>query len=679
MTTGQTSEVIQHLRRTVLLRDGAGLTDGQLLEDFLSRQEGAALAALVRRHGPMVWGVCRRVLRNPHDAEDAFQATFLVLVRKAASVMPREMVANWLYGVAHQTALKARATAAKRRTRERQVTEMPEPAVAQPDLWRDLQPLLDLELSRLPDRYRVVVVLCDLEGRTRKEAARQLGVPEGTVAGRLARARAMLAKRLARHGLAVSGGALAAVLARDVAAASVPTSVLSSTIKAATRLATGPAAAAGLISVTAAALAEAAGKTASPTKLQVATALFLAAGVLASTTSLGRLPLLAVEPPPPQAARPATQDGGKRPTAPKPVVVREDAYVTRLAWRPDGKVVAAVGVNYERMEVRDRDGKNPQRLGVPFSTVKLWDARTGNLKQSPGAEKAAIHDLAFSPVGRTAAVVVFKLPEKIFSRWLQKAGEPPPDVGKQEVRIVDAETWALKRTVQVEGGILQAVAFSPDGKTLAIGGNSDRVVGGSYVKLWDVQGETMKGGTKFAARTVMAVRDGEVYPLAYSPEGQVLAAGDRHGQLRLFDGQTGEVKHVWEPHEGAVRGIAFAPDGQTLVSVGQDKTVKLWDVPTGKPRRTLQGNKGSVAAVAFSPDGNLLATGGTVKEDGKSIAEVILWDTKTWEVKQTLPDQTVVVSTLAFSPDGKTLAIGSGRSQDDGGKATGEIKLLRLE
>src|SRR5262249_41626243 len=132
MATSPMSGVIQQLRRAVLLPDGAGLTDGQLLEDYLSRRDEVALAGLVRRHGAMVWGVCCRVLRHYHDAEDAFQATFLVLVRKAGSIVPREMVANWLYGVAHQTALKARATAARRKERERQVTEMPEPAVAAP-------------------------------------------------------------------------------------------------------------------------------------------------------------------------------------------------------------------------------------------------------------------------------------------------------------------------------------------------------------------------------------------------------------------------------------------------------------------------------------------------------------------------------------------------------------------
>src|SRR5882672_8548401 len=140
MATSQMSEVIRHLGRAVLLREGAGLTDGQLLGDYLSRRDEAALAALVWRHGPMVWGVCRRVLHNHHDAEDAFQATFLVLVRKAASIAAPELLANWLYGVAHQTALKARATTAKRKARERQVTQMPEPAVTEQDNWNELQP-----------------------------------------------------------------------------------------------------------------------------------------------------------------------------------------------------------------------------------------------------------------------------------------------------------------------------------------------------------------------------------------------------------------------------------------------------------------------------------------------------------------------------------------------------------
>src|SRR3954470_16338664 len=142
MPMGQTSQVVHHLRRAMLLRDGAGLTDGQLLGCFIEHRDEAAFAALVRRHGPLVWGVCRRLL-NHHDPEDAFQATFLVLVRKAATIASRELLANWLYGVAHQTAMKARATVAKRKTRERQSTNMPEPEAVQHGLGDDLQPLLD--------------------------------------------------------------------------------------------------------------------------------------------------------------------------------------------------------------------------------------------------------------------------------------------------------------------------------------------------------------------------------------------------------------------------------------------------------------------------------------------------------------------------------------------------------
>src|SRR5439155_3885904 len=123
---GLRNGVIQHLRRATLLRDGAGLTDGQLLTDYIRRRDEAALAALVRRHGPMVWGVCRRVLSRYHDAEDVFQATFLVLVRRAATVAPRSMLANWLYGVAHRAALQARRTIARRKAREEQRTPMPD-------------------------------------------------------------------------------------------------------------------------------------------------------------------------------------------------------------------------------------------------------------------------------------------------------------------------------------------------------------------------------------------------------------------------------------------------------------------------------------------------------------------------------------------------------------------------
>jgi RNA polymerase sigma factor (sigma-70 family) len=233
MPTAGLRNVVTHLRTAASLKDALALPDGELLERYVAAGDGVAFEALVRRHGPMVLSVCRRLLANPCDAEDAFQATFLVLVRKAPSVVPREKVASWLYGVACHAAQKVRTATFRRRCHERQVRALPEPATVADELWHDLAPLLDQELSRLPEKYRLPLVLCDLEGRTRTEAARHLAWPEGTVAGRLARGRALLARRLARHGPPVSAGVLAALLAQNAASACVPVALVISTSKAA--------------------------------------------------------------------------------------------------------------------------------------------------------------------------------------------------------------------------------------------------------------------------------------------------------------------------------------------------------------------------------------------------------------------------------------------------------------
>jgi RNA polymerase sigma factor (sigma-70 family) len=232
MATGL-GQVLQHLQQA-----GGSQTDGQLLARFAATRDEASFAALVRRHGPMVLGVCRRVLGHFHDAEDAFQATFLVLARKAASVVKRESVSCWLHGVAYHTALRAGAAIGRRRARERQVDDMPHPQVA-PAEAHDWLPLLDRELSRLPEKYRAAIVLCDLEGRSRREAARLLKLPEGTLSSRLATGRQMLAKRLAGCGVALSGGALAVALSQGAASAQVPLALAGSTVKAAVLVAAG--------------------------------------------------------------------------------------------------------------------------------------------------------------------------------------------------------------------------------------------------------------------------------------------------------------------------------------------------------------------------------------------------------------------------------------------------------
>jgi RNA polymerase sigma factor (sigma-70 family) len=243
MATADLSKVLEHLRRALPPPEEADAGDGQLLARYVAGRDEAAFAALVRRHGRMVLGVCRRVLGHVQDSEDAFQAVFLVLARKAGSVVKRESLGSWLYGTAFRTALEARALQARRRAREKQVEELPHPAItpADPPDWR---PLFDEELNRLPEKYRTAVVLCELEGRPRKEAARLLGLAEGTLSSRLAAARRLLAGRLAGRGLALSGGALAAAWAAESAAAAVPAALVTSTVRSALPSAAGQAAAA---------------------------------------------------------------------------------------------------------------------------------------------------------------------------------------------------------------------------------------------------------------------------------------------------------------------------------------------------------------------------------------------------------------------------------------------------
>jgi RNA polymerase sigma factor (sigma-70 family) len=230
MGGGALRQVLQAIRAAG--PDAARDEDRQLLERFLRRRDGAAFEALVRRHGPMVLGVCRRLLRDPHDAEDAFQATFLVLLRKAPSLRRRELLANWLYGVALRTALKARGIRARRQARERPLTDLAEgSAAAEEAAGREWRSALDEEVRRLPAKYRVPVLLCYLQGVTFAEAARQLGWPAGTVSGRLARARELLRARLTRRGVTPPAALAGPALVRQASAVPVP--LLRSTVHAA--------------------------------------------------------------------------------------------------------------------------------------------------------------------------------------------------------------------------------------------------------------------------------------------------------------------------------------------------------------------------------------------------------------------------------------------------------------
>jgi RNA polymerase sigma factor (sigma-70 family) len=205
--------------------------DVVLLERFTAEREQEAFAALVQRHGPMVLGVCRRVLQHEQDAEDAFQAVFCVLAKKANAIRRGTAVGGWLYAVACRIARKAKTLQVRRRMSESQLPDVPAPDNPSEWEWRDLWPILDEEVNRLPRRYRQPFVLCELEGKTNQEAAVELRCPVGTVSSRLTRARERLRARLTRRGLALSAGALAAALGRQTAAAVVPTGLSQATIQ----------------------------------------------------------------------------------------------------------------------------------------------------------------------------------------------------------------------------------------------------------------------------------------------------------------------------------------------------------------------------------------------------------------------------------------------------------------
>jgi RNA polymerase sigma factor (sigma-70 family) len=216
-------------------------TDAELLGRFAHCRDEAAFAALVRRHGPMVWGVCRRVLNDWHRAEDAFQVTFLVLARKAGSLSRPGLLGNWLYGVAYRTAVKARGRAARQGEQERQAVTMASTGPADAAARRELREVLDDELSRLPEKYRAPLVLCYLEGRTNEEAARLLGWPVGSMSWRLTRARRFLRARLAGYGFAFDLRFCSRLLAQhEFPAEALPDELAEATARAAAGFVAGP-------------------------------------------------------------------------------------------------------------------------------------------------------------------------------------------------------------------------------------------------------------------------------------------------------------------------------------------------------------------------------------------------------------------------------------------------------
>lgn len=304
----QPGSVLRHIRQVLEAPSESHRLDRELLHEFASRRDEAAFAALLRRHGRLVLGVCRRVLGNSHDAEDIFQATFLILARKASSIRKGDSVGSWLHGVAYRLAMKERASSGRRRQEERHAAGAAPADPAAEQSWRELQELLDEELGGLPEKFRAPLILCYLEGKTQDEAARCLSWSLGTFRRRLDQGRELLRSRLTRHGLTLSAVLFPALLAQTATAAA-PLPLLVSTLQAATAFARGEAAALGFVSAKVAFLAEEVLKGMLLTKMKYAAAALVLVASLSGSGIAVRHYYAAAEPAgksaPPASAKPA--------------------------------------------------------------------------------------------------------------------------------------------------------------------------------------------------------------------------------------------------------------------------------------------------------------------------------------------------------------------------------------
>jgi RNA polymerase sigma factor (sigma-70 family) len=419
MANGQLGQVVRYVRAVARPCDGS-VSDGQLLQCFITRREEAAFAALVRRHGPMVRGVCRRVLHNHHDADDAFQATFLVLVKKAASVTPREQVGSWLYGVAYRTALKARTLAAKRRDRERRAP--PRSVPADELIQREIGAVLDRELSRLPEKYRAPLVLCDLEGGSRKDVAAKLQLNEGTLSSRLATARKLLAKPLARRGL-LPGAALATLLAAEAATA-VPPALLRSTVEAAALPAVQPAAALppGVAALTQGVLTDMV-----LSKLRTAIVVLLAAAVVGLGAVAWVHQAVADKPSAAKADDPAKKDKPEQGPSVTGVVKSYDAA--------KNTVTVTVMVNPEKKQTEEKTYEMAKDAKVILDEARTKDEKPAEGKPADLTEGTQVV-LELAPGGKSVARVL---------------AHGPSVVGN--VKSVDAKTPSLTITHKQKDGL----------------------------------------------------------------------------------------------------------------------------------------------------------------------------------------------------------------------------------
>ncbi len=650
MSTG-TLDTFVHRLYTAAGTPGGGRTDQELLARFASQRDEAAFAALVGRYGRLVRNVCRNVLANEQDAEEALQATFLLLARRADALREPGALAGWLHGVAHRTALRARRDVIRRRVRE--AGTPPASAATAPDprveaSWRELQAILDAELQRLPEKLRTPFVLCCLEMHTHREAARRLGWKAGTVSGRLHEARKLLRLRLARRGVSLSAALCGLALAGGDSRAGLPAELAAQTVRAAVRAVGGGMAvrAAGRLVVAALVLAGA-----------------LVAGVgmslrspEASAAESGNAAAKPAEP----AARPRVDRFGD--TLPDGSIARlgslrfDHSWMSSgIVWSPDGKVIASIG------------GYSSARK------LCLWDAATGKERQDIAAE-GMVPSVAFAPGGGA----IWALERRGLLLWdvatgkeirrlsptqavramaLTPGGETlAVAVQNKAVRVLDVATGrTLHEFNEVEAWHL---VFAPDGRSLVAAGTEPSIV------AWD-------SATGKELWRVKANKSGSA-AVAFAPDGKSVASAGGDGTVRLWDAATGkELRAFNDPVENGISAVAFSPDGRSLAAPGPNGTVVMWDPLTGKELRRWDACAYRLTGISFSPDGRVLAT------SSARGSRIRLWDPATGKPLRAAPEHDGIIDALSFSADGKALwSLGQDKTVVRWDMATGEGKAL---
>jgi RNA polymerase sigma factor (sigma-70 family) len=667
-------QLLQHLRRLASAPAPDAEPDAALLAGFVRSRDEDAFAALVRRHGPMVLGVCRRILRDAHQAEDAFQAVWLVLARKAASVRPPDRLAAWLHGVARHVALKALRADARRRRRDEAGSAASSPGSPRDPLdeltARELLLLLDEEVSRLPEVYRVPVVLCCLQGKTQEEAARQLGWSAGQVKGRLERGRKRLHERLAGRGLTLAAALAAVEATRPLGAAAL---LPAATARAAAAFAAGSGTPAAGSSSQAVALAQAMLNVSARARLVVVlllTGTLALAGMLVARTPIsgrGSKEASAASPTRPSLdPRSSATDRHGDPLPP--------GVLTRLGtvrWRTTDPNSNA------EMGFFSHDGK--EFIAWWGRTVHVFDAATGRSRLRLGNDQGLgpLAGVALSPDGRTLVTVTMEpvvLDSSAFQvrRWDMASGRELPKghggtapPGTRAVGFAGARALLVLPTAKADrtarlavydaltGKQLarlagmdwhdRSVTFAPNGETLALRTDT------GPVRL--VDGKTLKEVRQ------LGPAKGRVGKVAYGPDGRTLATLDARGRLCVWEVATGKlVAEMTNPQEqfACAACLALSPDGKRIaLGMFKDNTVRVHELKTGQEVQRFASPNSYISQLAYTPDGRTLAAcSGSV---------ILAWDVATGKARHAERDVNFrPVQCLAWSPDGRTVATGSG-------------------